>query len=43
MGWAFEHITLPLFEETKVKVEEDVAKRKEYLQTAFSQIDYGLG
>lgn len=38
MGWAFEHITLPLFEETKVKVEEDVAKRKEYLQTAFSQI-----
>lgn len=38
MGWAFEHITLPLFEETKVKVEEDVAKRKEYLQTAFNQI-----
>lgn len=38
MSWAFEHITLPLFEETKVKVEEDVAKRKEYLQTAFNQI-----
>lgn len=38
MSWAFENITLPLFEETKVKVEEDSAKRQEYLRTAFSQI-----
>lgn len=38
MSWAFENITLPLFEETKVKVGEDSAKRQEYLRTAFSQI-----
>lgn len=38
MGWSFEHITLPLFDETRTKVEEDAAKRIEYLQTAFSQI-----
>lgn len=36
--WAFEHITLPLFDETREKVEEDAAKRTEYLRTAFSQI-----
>ena len=38
MNWAFEHITLPLFEETKLKVERDAAKRKEYLSSAFTQI-----
>ena len=36
--WAFENITLPLFTSTQEIVEADAAKRKEYLQTAFSQI-----
>ncbi len=36
--WAFENITLPLFISTQEIVEADAAKRKEYLQTAFSQI-----
>ncbi|MCS2967044.1 hypothetical protein NXW94_16125 [Bacteroides ovatus] len=36
--WAFENITLPLFTSTQEIVESDAAKRKEYLQTAFSQI-----
>ena len=38
MNWAFEHITLPLLEETKLKVEKDATKRKEYLSSAFTQI-----
>ena len=36
--WAFEHITEPLFEQTQQTVEEDNARRKEYLQSAFQQI-----
>ena len=36
--WAFENITLPLFTSTQEIVETDATKRKEYLQTAFSQI-----
>jgi superfamily II DNA or RNA helicase len=36
--WAFEKITSPLFVDTKQKIEEDSTKRKEYLQTAFTQI-----
>ena len=36
--WAFENITEPLFEETQQTVEEDNARRKEYLQSAFQQI-----
>jgi hypothetical protein len=36
--WAFENITEPLFEQTQQTVEEDHARRKEYLQSAFQQI-----
>ena len=36
--WAYEHITEPLFEQTQQTVEEDNARRKEYLQSAFQQI-----
>ena len=36
--WSFEHITEPLFEQTQQTVEEDTARRKEYLESAFQQI-----
>lgn len=42
MGWAFEHITEPLLEETEARVQEDNNKRREYLETAFEQILFDL-
>ena len=36
--WAYEHITEPMLEQTQKIVEEDNARRLEYLQTAFQQI-----
>ena len=36
--WSFEHITMPQFEETKAHVEADTAKRKEYMESAFTQV-----
>ncbi|MCC8144593.1 MAG: DUF3883 domain-containing protein [Tannerellaceae bacterium] len=36
--WSFKNVTYPLYEETQIKIEADISKRKEYLQTAFSQI-----
>ena len=38
LSWTFENVSLPLFEETERKVEEDVAIRTEYLRTAFTQV-----
>ena len=38
VAWSFENITEPQFDETKKHVEEDIAKRKEYLETAFTQV-----
>jgi superfamily II DNA or RNA helicase len=38
IGWAFEHITEPLLEDTQKRVEQDAEKRREYLTTAFQQI-----
>ena len=36
--WAFDNITMPLFEDTQKTVQEDAEKRLEYLRTAFEQI-----
>lgn len=38
LSWAFDNVTLPLFEETEQKVAEDVAMRSEYLRSAFTQV-----
>lgn len=38
LQWAYENITEPLLAETEIRVQEDSAKRKEYLRSAFEQI-----
>lgn len=38
VSWAYDHITEPLFVQTQQTVEEDTARRREYLQSAFQQI-----
>lgn len=38
VGWAYEHITEPLLQQTQIRVEEDLRHRREYLQSAFQQI-----
>lgn len=38
IGWAYENITEKLFEETETRVNEDIEKRRQYLQEAFTQI-----
>lgn len=38
LGWAYENITEPLFEETERVVAEDVAAREQYIRTAFLQV-----
>lgn len=38
MTWVFEHVTLPHFEATKVRVESDASTRSEYLNTAFTDL-----
>ena len=38
VSWAYENITEPMLEQTKQVVEEDNAKRLEYLKTAFQNI-----
>lgn len=36
--WSFEHITIPQWEETQQGIASDAEKRKEYLETAFTQL-----
>jgi hypothetical protein len=38
VAWCFEHITSPQFDEMQLIVQNDTAKRKEYLDTAFKQV-----
>jgi superfamily II DNA or RNA helicase len=38
VAWCFEHITSPQFDEMQLIVQKDTAKRKEYLDTAFTQV-----
>ena len=38
LSWSFEHITIPLFEETKIRVEEDNLTRRQYLDEAFQRV-----
>jgi len=38
MIWTFNNITLPQFQETQTHVADDTAKRREYLETAFTHI-----
>ena len=38
VSWAYNHITEPMLEQTQLMVEEDSARRREYLQSAFQQI-----
>lgn len=38
MIWSFNNVTLPQFQETQKHVAEDTAKRKEYLESAFTHI-----
>ena len=38
VAWCFEHITSPQFDELQQLVQQDTAKRKEYLHTAFTQV-----
>ena len=38
VSWAYEHITEPLLQQTQTTVEEDTARRRDYLQSAFQQI-----
>lgn len=38
LAWSFEHITIPLFEETKLHVEEDNLTRRQYLEEAFHRV-----
>lgn len=38
VAWCFEHITAPQFEEMQHIVQKDTAKRREYLETAFTQV-----
>ncbi len=38
VAWCFEHITSPQFEEMQHIVQKDTAKRREYLDTAFTQV-----
>ena len=38
VSWAYNHITEPMLEQTQQMVEEDSARRREYLQSAFQQI-----
>lgn len=36
--WSFNNITMPQFQDTQEHVQKDADKRKEYLETAFSQV-----
>lgn len=36
--WAYEHLTEPLFAHTQERVVADTARRREYLETAFTQV-----
>lgn len=38
LEWCYTNITEPLFEETRLRVEEDSQRRLEYLRTAFQQV-----
>jgi len=38
VAWCFEHITSPQLEEMQQVVQKDTAKRREYLDTAFTQV-----
>ena len=38
LEWTFDHITDPLLKETAAHVEEDVARRRDYLQSAFIKV-----
>ncbi len=40
--WAFEHITLGQFEDTKNHIQKDTKDRKEYLESAFTQVIFDL-
>jgi superfamily II DNA or RNA helicase len=36
--WSFQTITLPQYEDTRTHIEKDAARRREYLDTAFTQV-----
>lgn len=38
LEWSFNHVTMPQFEQTQLHVEQDSQKRKDYLETAFTQV-----
>jgi SNF2 family DNA or RNA helicase len=40
--WCFENITLPQFNATQQRIENDIAKRKEYLDEAFNNIIFDV-
>ncbi|MDZ4203338.1 MAG: helicase-related protein, partial [Bacteroidales bacterium] len=40
--WSFSNITMPQFHDTQKHVEQDVAHRKEYLESAFTQVIVNL-
>lgn len=42
LGWTFENITEPMLVQTQQVVEEDTARRRDYLQSAFQQIIFDM-
>src|SRR5690606_1314739 len=40
--WCFENITLPQFNDTQHRIENDIATRKEYLDEAFNNIIFDV-
>ena len=42
LNWAFENIAIPMYGDTQTKVQEDTARRKEYLQEAFKNIIFDI-
>lgn len=38
VSWSFQEITLPQYEDTHQRVEEDTARRREYLEVAFTHV-----
>ena len=38
LAWTFDHITEPLLQETAAHMEEDVTRRRDYLQSAFIKV-----
>lgn len=42
INWAFEQITVPQFDDTQMHVTNDAQKRREYLESGFTQIIFDL-